>query len=95
MNAWLRGPLKNTFHDAVMTRKEILGIPLNQKKIGAMFQQHMGKQADQTRSLWTLLSLALWEKKHYQARHEANDSAALRSSILTLRTLSEPKGLVA
>ena len=95
MNAWLRGPLKNTFHDAVMTRKEILGMPLNQKKIGGMFQQHVEKRADQTRSLWTLLSLALWEKKHYRVRHEANNSAALKGSILARRTLSEPKGLVA
>jgi asparagine synthase (glutamine-hydrolysing) len=95
MNAWLRGPLKDTFHEVVMTRKELLGMPLNQKKIGAMFQQHMEKRADQTRSLWTLLSLALWEKKHYQARREANNSATLKSSILARRTLSEPKGLVA
>jgi hypothetical protein len=95
MNAWLRGPLKDTFHDAVMTRKEILGMPLNQKKIGAMIQEHMEKRVDQTRSLWTLLSLALWEKKHYRARHEANNSAALKSSILARRTLSEHRGLVA
>jgi hypothetical protein len=70
-------------------------MPLNQKKIGAMFQQHMEKRADQTRSLWTLLSLALWEKKHYQAHHEADNSDALKCAILARRTLSEPKGLVA
>ena len=94
MSAWLRGPLKDTFHEAVMTRKEVLGMPLNQKKISAMFQQHMEKRADQARSLWTLLSLALWEKRHYRARH-TNNSAILKGSILARRTLSEHKELVA
>lgn len=69
MNAWLRGPLKDIFQDSVMKRKEILGMPVNQKKLRVMFQQHVDNQADRARSLWTLLSLALWEQKHYQARY--------------------------
>jgi asparagine synthase (glutamine-hydrolysing) len=94
MNAWLRGPLKDTFHEAVMTRKEILGLPLNQKKISAMFQQHVDNRANRGRSLWTLLSLALWEKKHYRTRHDANDSAASKASMFGRSNLSEHKGLV-
>jgi asparagine synthase (glutamine-hydrolysing) len=95
MNAWLRGPLKDTFDGAVITRKEVLGLPLNQKKIGAMFQQHVESRANRGRSLWTLLSLALWEKKHYRARHDVNNPGTVKDSILARSTLSERKGLVA
>ena len=69
MNDWLRGPLKDVFQESVLKRKEILGMPVNQKKLHLMFQQHVHNQIDRARSLWTLLSLALWEQKHYQARH--------------------------
>jgi asparagine synthase (glutamine-hydrolysing) len=69
MNKWLRGPLKDIFHESVMKRREILGMPVNQKKLYVMFQQHLDNQVDRARSLWTLLSLALWEQKHYQTRH--------------------------
>ncbi len=67
MNAWLRGPLKETFEEVVLGRKEILGTPLNQRKLRKMFQQHIAKQDDYARGLWTLLSLALWENKYYKA----------------------------
>jgi asparagine synthase (glutamine-hydrolysing) len=66
MNAWLRGPLKAIFEDAVMGRKEILGIPLNQRELHNMFQQHLANRRNYARGLWTLLSLALWEKKYYE-----------------------------
>ena len=68
MNAWLRGPLKGIFQESVMERKEIMGMPVNQEKLRRMFQQHMDDHVDYARSLWTLLSLALWEQKHYRAR---------------------------
>ena len=68
MNTWLRGPLKDVFQDSVMERKEILGMPVNHKRLHLMFQQHIGKQADYARTLWTLLSLVLWEQKHYRSR---------------------------
>jgi asparagine synthase (glutamine-hydrolysing) len=69
MNAWLRGPLKSIFEEAVMGRKEILGMPLNQGKLRNMFKQHIANHSDYARGLWTLLSLVLWEKKHYNTRH--------------------------
>jgi asparagine synthase (glutamine-hydrolysing) len=68
MNAWLKGPLKNVFQESVIERKEILGMPVNHDKLRLMFQQHLDNQADNARSLWTLLSLALWEEKHYRSR---------------------------
>jgi asparagine synthase (glutamine-hydrolysing) len=69
MNAWLRGPLKAIFEETVMGRKEILGMPLNQRNLRNMFQQHIADRSDYAGGLWTLLSLVLWEKKHYDGRH--------------------------
>jgi asparagine synthase (glutamine-hydrolysing) len=66
MDAWLRGPLKATFEELVMGRKEILGMPLNQPKLRNMFQQHIANRYNHARGLWTLLSLALWENKYYE-----------------------------
>ena len=70
MDAWLRGPLKAIFEEAVIGRKEILGMPLNRGKLRNMFKQHIANRSDFARGLWTLLSLVLWEKKHYDMRHD-------------------------
>ncbi len=81
MNAWLRGPLKDVFREFVMQQKEILGMPVNHAKLGPMFQQHVDSQADEARSLWTLLSLALWERKHYRGRfHQPSELLLQRTS---------------
>jgi asparagine synthase (glutamine-hydrolysing) len=77
MNAWLRGPLKDIFQESVIERKEILGLPVNQEKLRLMFQQHSDNQIDYARSLWTLLSLVLWEHEHYQARHNIHHQPLL------------------
>lgn len=63
MDMWLRGPLQAIFTEALMGRREILGIPLNQEKVHTMFQRHLAGRSDYARGLWTLLSLALWENR--------------------------------
>ena len=45
-------------------------MPIDQRKLQLMFQQHGDYQADYSRSLWALLSLALWEQKHYRTRFQ-------------------------
>jgi asparagine synthase (glutamine-hydrolysing) len=74
MKSWLKGPLKDIFQQAVIERREILGLPVNRTKVRVMFEEHTAGTRDYTRSLWTLLSLALWEKRHYcrTARLETN-----------------------
>lgn len=64
MNMWLRGPLRAIFAEALIGRREILGIPVDQQKVRAMFQQHLTGRSDYARGLWTLLSLALWENRY-------------------------------
>jgi len=65
MNTWLRGPLKTIFEEAVMGKNDILGVPLDRQGLRTMFGQHIANQRDHARGLWTLLSLALWEQKHF------------------------------
>jgi hypothetical protein len=48
-----------------------LGIPVNGGEIETMFQRHAAGQRNHTRSLWTLLSLALWERRHFSGRRHA------------------------
>jgi asparagine synthase (glutamine-hydrolysing) len=68
MNAWLRGPLKKIVQESLLDRRELLGMSINQNKLRLMMNQHVANQVDYARSLWTLLSLALWEQKHYRLR---------------------------
>jgi asparagine synthase (glutamine-hydrolysing) len=65
MSAWLRGPLKGIFDEALIERKELLGMPLNRPALENYFQKHITQQHDYARGLWTLLSLALWEKRFH------------------------------
>jgi asparagine synthase (glutamine-hydrolysing) len=74
MNAWLRGPLREIFEESVLQRTELIGLPINQKRLRPMFQRHLSEHTDHARSLWTLLSLALWEQRHYRPRLELDAS---------------------
>jgi asparagine synthase (glutamine-hydrolysing) len=65
MKLWLKGPLKDIFQQTVCERQEIVGLPVNPAKVRVMYQEHTRGVRDYTRELWTILSLALWEKRHY------------------------------
>jgi asparagine synthase (glutamine-hydrolysing) len=68
MRAWLRGPLGDVFQEAVIDPGEILGMKANRRALQTMLRQHRAGDGDHTRSLWTLLSLSLWERRHYRTR---------------------------
>jgi asparagine synthase (glutamine-hydrolysing) len=68
MDAWLRGPLRPVFEEVMLGRDEILGLPLNRATMRAMFDRHLSGQANYDWLLWMLLSLALWERRHFSAR---------------------------
>jgi asparagine synthase (glutamine-hydrolysing) len=91
MNGWLRGPLKDIFQETVIQRKEILGMPVSREKLRLMFQQHADHRADHTRSLWTLLSLALWEQRHYQPRGDISNCEFRNANFSSFAT-SAPQG---
>jgi asparagine synthase (glutamine-hydrolysing) len=68
MSEWLRGPLRPTFEDAVLGRDEIVGLQLDRRAIRELFERHQSGRADYGWNLWLLLSLALWEQRHYRRR---------------------------
>ena len=68
MDAWLRGPLRRVFEETLLDRREILGFQLNKEGARTMFERHLSGQANYEWTLWTLLSLALWEERHYLGR---------------------------
>jgi asparagine synthase (glutamine-hydrolysing) len=68
MDAWLRGELRPVFEDAVLARDELAGLAVDRPALREMFERHLAGHADYAWSLWLLLSLALWERKHYRAR---------------------------
>jgi asparagine synthase (glutamine-hydrolysing) len=91
MNAWLRGPLKNIFEEVVLERKVMLGMLINKGKLRTMLQQHLSEKVDYGRSLWTLLSLALWEQKHYRPLRVTQDWSRTKSFVATQGILKQPQ----
>jgi len=68
MDAWLRGPLRPVFEQVIFARDDILGLPLNKIAARTIFDRHLSGQANFDWMLWMLLSLALWERRHFTAR---------------------------
>jgi len=67
MAKWLHEDLRGAVYDALLSRKELLGLPFDSSAAARFFSQHLDNALDHSWGLWILLSLALWEKKHYHA----------------------------
>lgn len=67
MAGWLRGPLRDVLMDTVGSRRELLGLAIEPDVLDGVLAEHMDGRADHHRSLWALLSLALWCDRHFQA----------------------------
>lgn len=65
MADWLRGPLHSMFQDLVIDPGELLGLQIDKQRMGKIFQYHVEGIIDRAWGLWILLSLALWEKTHF------------------------------
>ncbi len=68
MGAWLRGRLRPVFEEAVLARDDLLGMPVERAALKEMFDQHLSGMADYGWGLWIVLSLALWEERHFRRR---------------------------
>ncbi len=66
MADWLRGPLRSLFRDMVLSRGELMGIPLDRTELTRVSRRHRWRIESSTWLLWRLLSLALWETRHYR-----------------------------
>jgi asparagine synthase (glutamine-hydrolysing) len=71
MGKWLRTSLRDVFEDAVLSRDEILGLPLDRTSMRALFDLHLSGKVDYGWGLWPILSLSLWERRHLAARSRA------------------------
>jgi len=69
MGEWLRGPLESKFREALLGRKDLLGLPLNEKAVASLFDRHVAGERGNAMGLWILLSLALWEEEHWRNRN--------------------------
>lgn len=66
MAEWLRGPLHDVFRERLLSRGELLGLEMDSQVLDSMLTEHLSGRADLSRSLWLLLSLALWSDRHFQ-----------------------------
>ena len=66
MAEWFRGPLHVVFGDVLLGRDELLGLPLNRPALERLLADHTTGREDLSRSLWSLLSLGLWNDRHLE-----------------------------
>ena len=66
MSEWLRGPLQEVFQDLVGSRSDLLGLGLRGDALRDRFRRHSTGEEDVRWGLWRLLSLSLWEARHYR-----------------------------
>ncbi|MBN1121754.1 MAG: asparagine synthase (glutamine-hydrolyzing) [Anaerolineae bacterium] len=65
MDHWMRGALRPVVEEVLLSRFDLAGLPLDQKGLRAFYDRHLSGGADYGWGLWVLLSLALWEDRHY------------------------------
>ncbi len=68
MDTWFRGQLGEMFRELVLTRDNFLGIEFRADQAELMLDEHIKGVVNHKNSLWILLSLALWQKHHYENR---------------------------
>lgn len=67
MATWLKGPLRSVFEQTVLDRKDFLGYELDRPALRTLFERFLRNDEGSAWGFWLLLSLALWERRHYAA----------------------------
>ncbi len=70
MDRWMRGALRPVVEEALFNRGDLAGLPLDQIGLRAFYDRHLTGEVDYGWGLWILLSLALWEDRHYRTVQE-------------------------
>jgi asparagine synthase (glutamine-hydrolysing) len=76
MAQWLRGSLLPLLRDTVLAQPDLLGLPVNRPALEKIVNDHAAGRVDQSRWLWSVLSLALWNERHLRR------SAAARERVM-------------
>jgi len=69
MSEWMRGALRPIFEEEVLSRNEIMGMPICREQLRIDFRHHQERRSEVGWGLWRLLSLCRWEKRHYRAAY--------------------------
>ena len=69
MGDWLKGPLRPVFEDMVLSREELLGIPINRVGLRTLYQRFLSGHEDAAWGIWLLLSISLWNNGYYSRYH--------------------------
>lgn len=64
MHNWLTAPLRDMLHDQVLSRRELLGVKLDQTHLRRIVRDLEQGNRTRARGLWLLLSLALWQDRY-------------------------------
>lgn len=67
MAEWLRGPLRPLVEDMLLSRTDVLGLPLDRRALGEIFRRHRLHLENAPWLIWRLLSLVLWEARHLRS----------------------------
>jgi asparagine synthase (glutamine-hydrolysing) len=68
MGAWLRDEFRPLVEERLAARDEILGLPLRRAPLSEAWRLHLAGDRDYGAALWRLLSLSLWEERHFAGR---------------------------
>jgi asparagine synthase (glutamine-hydrolysing) len=63
-DAWLRGPLRETFEAAVLSRRSAAAALLDQAAAGSLYRGHLAGVGRHGQVLWSLLVLARWVERY-------------------------------
>jgi asparagine synthase (glutamine-hydrolysing) len=64
VGTWLRGPLRNRFHDTVLTPNGAIGGLIDRIEVGRLFNRHVRGEGGLGQVLWSFLVLADWAERY-------------------------------
>jgi asparagine synthase (glutamine-hydrolysing) len=88
IDAWLRGPLREIFHDSVLARRGCVGDLIDQREAARLYQSHASRTGRHGEVLWALLVLASWAERYLTVsaiKHHKAQSGDLVGAELTTR----------
>lgn len=73
LSDWFRGPFRELFRETLFDRRDLLGLPINRPTLEKWLAWHVNGQTDMSRSLWNVLSLALWSDRYLSGAGQRAD----------------------
>ena len=73
VDAWLRGPLRSMFEEAVLQPQARVGDLLDQVRVRNLYQDHLRGVARHGNILWSVLMLARWTERYLGPLYQQSD----------------------